>query len=165
MLLFEGILSDSVMVFAMNQAGKSPSFLSPCWSPLKKKKKTSKRTSKERSPYFWSAVAPVSLVLLKQIGIPARVPARTQGWEHWPAVKWAAWTRTWTPGFSSKCTEFWLSLWISSSDIWKEKRVSATKVVTLTTYKCAEQYLPCWSRHPDIVPGSDISELYMILSF
>ena len=50
MLLFEGILSDSVMVFAMNQAGKSPFSLTLLVPIKEKKKKTSKRTSKERSP-------------------------------------------------------------------------------------------------------------------
>lgn len=54
MLLFEGILSDSLMVFAMNQAGKS-TFSLTLLVPIKAKKKqnknkTSKRTSKERSP-------------------------------------------------------------------------------------------------------------------
>lgn len=55
MLLFEGILSDSLMVFAMNQAGKSTfslTLLVPINAKKKKqnKNKTSKRTSKERSP-------------------------------------------------------------------------------------------------------------------
>lgn len=44
MLLFEGILSDSVMVFAMNQAGKSP-FSLTLLVPIKEKKK--KRQARE----------------------------------------------------------------------------------------------------------------------
>ena len=45
MLLFEGILSDSLMVFAMNQAGKS-TFSLTLLVPIKAK---TKQNSKERS--------------------------------------------------------------------------------------------------------------------
>ena len=74
MLLFEGILSDSLMVFAMNQAGKS-TFSLTLLVPIKAKNETKQKQDKQKNlqrtkPYFWSAVTPVSLVLLKQIGIP-----------------------------------------------------------------------------------------------
>lgn len=47
MLLFEGILSDSLMVFAMNQAGKS-TFSLTLLVPIKaKKNKTKTRQAKE----------------------------------------------------------------------------------------------------------------------
>lgn len=52
MLLFEGILSDSVMVFAMNQAGKSP-FSLTLLVPIKEKKKKDKQENLQRTkPYF-----------------------------------------------------------------------------------------------------------------
>ena len=53
MLLSDGILSDSVMVFAMNQAGKSP-FSLTLLVPIKaKKKKKDKQENLQRTkPYF-----------------------------------------------------------------------------------------------------------------
>lgn len=101
--------------------GKSP-YSVAFWVPIKAKM-PGKGTSKDWCPisdYQWHHLD--LFCWNNKLGPPLLEPlARTQGQEHWPAVKWATWTRTWTPGFSSKCTEFRLSLWISSSDIWKKK--------------------------------------------
>lgn len=56
MLLFEGILSDSLMVFAMNQAGKS-TFSLTLLVPIKAKNKTKQKQDKQKNlqrtkPYF-----------------------------------------------------------------------------------------------------------------
>ena len=53
MLLFEGILSDSLMVFARNQAGKSPFSLAlPVPIKAKKKKKDKQENLQRMKPYF-----------------------------------------------------------------------------------------------------------------